>query len=48
VEGLHPHALKYKDPLINAKIIGLKHADLSAIGTEIIGPAGNHMLKQQH
>jgi len=42
---LHPHALKYKDPLINAKIIGFEHGDLSAIGTDIIGPAGNHMLK---
>lgn len=42
---LHPHALKYKDPLINAKIIGFEHGDLSAIGTEIIGPAGRHMLK---
>ena len=42
---LHPHALRYKDPLINAKIIGFEHGDLSAIGTEIIGPAGNHMLK---
>ena len=42
---LHPHALKYKDPLINAKIIGFEHGDLSAIGTEIIGPAGNHMIK---
>ncbi len=42
---LHPHALKYKDPLINAKIIGFDNGDLSAIGTEIIGPAGNHMLK---
>lgn len=42
---LHPHALKYKDPLINAKIIGFEHGDLSAIGTEIIGPAGKHMLK---
>ena len=42
---LHPHALKYKDPLIDAKIIGFEHGDLSAIGTEIIGPAGNHMLK---
>ncbi len=42
---LHPHALKYKDPLINAKIIGFEHGDLSAIGTEIIGPAGNNMLK---
>jgi aspartate kinase len=42
---LHPHALKYKDPLINAKIIGFEHGDLSAIGTEIIGPVGNHMIK---
>lgn len=42
---LHPHALRYKDPLINAKIIGFEHGDLSAIGTDIIGPAGNHMLK---
>ena len=42
---LHPHALKYKDPLINAKIIGFENGDLSAIGTEIIGPAGDHMLK---
>jgi aspartate kinase len=42
---LHPHALRYKDPLINAKIIGFEHGDLSAIGTEIIGPAGKHMLK---
>ena len=42
---LHPHSLRYKDPLINAKIIGYEHGDLSAIGTEIIGPAGNQMLK---
>jgi aspartate kinase len=42
---LHPHALKYKDPLINAKIIGFEHGDLSAIGTEIIGPSENEMLK---
>ncbi len=42
---LHPHALKYKDPLINAKIIGYEHGDLSAPGTEIIGPAGGEMLK---
>jgi aspartate kinase len=42
---LHPHALKYKDPLINAKIIGFEHGDLSAIGTEIIGPSKNKMLK---
>ncbi|MEN6592373.1 MAG: aspartate kinase [Methanobacterium sp.] len=42
---LHPHALKYKDPLINAKIISFEHGDLSAIGTEIIGPSKNERLK---
>lgn len=42
---LHPHALKYKDPKINAKIIGFDHGDLSAHGTEIIGPSKNEMLK---
>lgn len=42
---LHPYSLKYKDPLINAKIIGYEHGDLSAIGTEIIGPSENEMLK---
>ncbi|WP_414468557.1 aspartate kinase [Methanobacterium sp. ACI-7] len=38
---LHPHALKYKDPKIDAKIIGYDHGDLSAPGTEIIGPSNN-------
>jgi len=42
---LHPHALKYKDPKINAKIIGYEHGDLSAPGTEIIGPSKNEMMK---
>ena len=42
---LHPHALKYKDPKINAKIIGFDHGDLSAHGTEILGPSKNEMLK---
>lgn len=41
---LHPHALKYKDPKINAKIIGYEHGDLSAPGTEIIGPSNNSKL----
>ncbi|MGZ7095157.1 MAG: aspartate kinase [Methanobacterium sp.] len=41
---LHPHALKYKDPKINAKIIGYDHGDLSAHGTEIIGPSNNNEL----
>jgi aspartate kinase len=35
---LHPHALKYKDPEIKAKIISFKNGDLSSYGTEIIGP----------
>ncbi len=42
---LHPHALKYKDPDINAKIIGFEHGDFSAPGTEIIGPSKNKMLR---
>ena len=43
---LHPHALKYKDPNIDAKIIGYDHGDLSAPGTEIIGPSNNsEMIK---
>ncbi len=42
---LHPHALKYKDPKIDAKIIGYDHGDLSAPGTEIIGPSNNELLK---
>jgi aspartate kinase (EC 2.7.2.4) len=42
---LHPHALKYKDPDIKAKIIGFEHGDLSAPGTEIIGPSKNKMVK---
>lgn len=42
---LHPHALCYKDPKINAKIIGFDHGDLSAPGTEIIGPSDDEMLR---
>ncbi|MEG3224671.1 MAG: aspartate kinase [Methanobacteriales archaeon Met13] len=42
---LHPQALCFKDPKINAKIIGFDHGDLSAPGTEIIGPADNEMLR---
>lgn len=42
---LHPHALRYKDPKINAKIIGFENGDLSAPGTEIIGPSGDEMLR---
>lgn len=41
---LHPHALKYKDPKIDAKIIGYEHGDLQAPGTEIIGPSNNRDL----
>lgn len=32
---LHPHALRYKDPKINAKIIGFELGDLSAPGTHL-------------
>ena len=42
---LHPHALKYKDPLISAKIINFAHGDLSAKGTRIVSPYEGEMLK---
>lgn len=42
---LHPHALKYKDPLITAKIINFSHGDLTAKGTRIVGPYEGDMLK---
>lgn len=42
---LHPHALRYKDPKINAKIIGFEHGDSSAPGTEIMGPSKDKMLR---
>ena len=42
---LHPHALKYKDPSISAKIINFEHGDLSAKGTRIVGPFEGDMLK---
>ncbi|MGZ4857293.1 MAG: aspartate kinase [Methanobacteriaceae archaeon] len=42
---LHPQALRYKDPKINAKIIGFEHGDLSTPGTEIMGPSETKMLR---
>ena len=42
---LHPHALKYKDPLISAKIINFNHGDLTAKGTRIVGPFEGDSLK---
>ncbi len=42
---LHPHALKYKDPLISAKIINFAHGDLTSKGTRIVGPYEGDMLK---
>lgn len=42
---LHPHALKYKDPSISAKIINFAHGDLSSKGTRIVGPFEGDMLK---
>ena len=42
---LHPHALKYKDPLISAKIINFAYGDLSVKGTRITGPYEGDMTK---
>ncbi|KZX17440.1 aspartate kinase [Methanobrevibacter filiformis] len=42
---LHPHALKYKDPLISAKIISYENGDLSDPGTFIVGPNEGVMMK---
>lgn len=42
---LHPHALKYKDPLITAKIINFEHGNLSSKGTRILGPYEGEMMK---
>ena len=35
---INPNALKYKDPKMNVKIINFTHGDLTANGTNIIGP----------
>jgi aspartate kinase len=42
---LHPHALKYRDPLISAKIINFAYGDLSVKGTRITGPFEGDMTK---
>jgi len=42
---LHPHALKYKDPEISAKIISHEKGDLSSKGTSIVGPYEGEMMK---
>ena len=42
---LHPHALKYKDPLITAKIINFERGDLTSKGTRIVGPFEGDMLR---
>lgn len=42
---LHPHALKYKDPLISAKIINFSNGNLSSKGTKITGPYEKDILK---
>ena len=42
---INPHALKYKDPKMNVKIINFTHADLTANGTNIIGPFGDTSQK---
>ena len=42
---LHPHALRFKDPEIKAKIISFEKGDLSDPGTEIVGPFEDSMNK---
>lgn len=42
---LHPNSLKFKDPLISAKIISYKYGNLSEEGTAIVGPFEGEMLK---
>jgi len=40
---LHPRAMNYKDPHIDAKVIHFRHGSLSARGTKIVGPGGGEM-----
>ena len=40
---LHPRAMNYKDPNIDAKVIHFRHGSLSARGTTIVGPRGGEM-----
>ena len=35
---MHPRAMSYKDPHINAKVIHFRHGNLSVQGTTIVGP----------
>ena len=42
---LHPHALRFKDPEIKAKIISFEKGDLSDPGTESVGPFEDSMSK---
>jgi len=45
VRLIHPHALKFKTKDMKAKIINCSHVDLTASGTEIIGPFDDSTLK---
>ena len=45
VRLIHPHALKYKTPELKAKVINCSHNDLTAPGTEIIGPFEEDSIK---
>ena len=42
---LHPHALKYKNPLINSKIINFDKGDLTQKGTKIEGPFKGDLMR---
>ena len=45
VRLIHPHALKYKTSELKAKVINCSHCDLTASGTEIIGPFEEDLIK---
>jgi aspartate kinase len=45
---LHPRALDFKDPGVRAKIINFRHGDLSAKGTEIVGPTSKPVSVRLH
>jgi aspartate kinase len=45
---MHPQAMDFKNPNINAKVIHYKWGDLSARGTVITGPKGDEMKVKIH
>jgi len=41
---MHPRAMAYKDPKINAKVIHFRHGNLGVRGTTIIGPSRGEFM----